>query len=217
MKPSPLPISTRFFSLLAEAEGLCDGAQEEILQQLEAAEAREETLNTKAGTISQPVSTSTTFNPAVPSPLAHPPRSGTLPPRDPSRWAVPCPGIPIEWNADSFYTSYPFQLHAPNAKNCAPYDLTITSGIPKARSPHCTGGIVTLEGILPCAKCSQLTLDVKIIRDRATRPFERVHKHDDLNADQLRAKVEVVEDKVNTLKLKQGVFNLKIFYTTSEK
>ncbi|KAK6974681.1 hypothetical protein R3P38DRAFT_2811698 [Favolaschia claudopus] len=48
MKPSPLPISTRFFSLLAEAEGLCDGAQEEILQQLEAAEAREETLKTKA-------------------------------------------------------------------------------------------------------------------------------------------------------------------------
>ncbi|KAK6969185.1 hypothetical protein R3P38DRAFT_3504625 [Favolaschia claudopus] len=78
----------------------------------------------------------------------------------------------------------------------------IISGIPKARSPQCLGGTVTLEGIQPCAKCSRLTLDVKIIRERATRSFEHIRNHDDLNADQLHAKVTVVKDKVNTLKLK---------------
>ncbi|KAK6981712.1 hypothetical protein R3P38DRAFT_3333718 [Favolaschia claudopus] len=56
----------------------------------------------------------------------------------------------------------------------------------------------------PCAKCSQLTLDVKIIRERATRSFqfEHIRNHDDLSSDQLRAKVTVVKDKVNALKLK---------------
>ncbi|KAK6984382.1 hypothetical protein R3P38DRAFT_2806576 [Favolaschia claudopus] len=78
----------------------------------------------------------------------------------------------------------------------------IVSGRPKARSPQCAGGIVTLQGIQPCAKCSQLTLDVKIIRERATRSFEHIRNHDDLSSDQLRAKVTVVKDKVNALKLK---------------
>ncbi|KAK6977104.1 hypothetical protein R3P38DRAFT_2810669 [Favolaschia claudopus] len=77
--------------------------------------------------------------------------------------------------------SYPFQLHAPNAKNCVPYDLIIVSGIPKARAPRCLGGIVTLEGIQPCAKCSRLTLDIKIIRERATRSYEQIRNHDQLD------------------------------------
>ncbi|KAK7025810.1 hypothetical protein R3P38DRAFT_3531709, partial [Favolaschia claudopus] len=115
----------------------------------------------------------------------------------------PCPGIPIEWDADTFYTTYPFQLHAPNAKNCAPYDLMINSGIPKARLPQCLGGTVTLEGIPPCAKCSRLTLDVKIIREKASRLFEHVRNHDDLNSTQLRAKVALVKEKVDTLRFKK--------------
>ncbi|KAK7005448.1 hypothetical protein R3P38DRAFT_3604669 [Favolaschia claudopus] len=130
-------------------------------------------------------------------------RSVPLPPRDPSRLFVPCPGIPIEWDAHTFYTTYPFQLHSPNAKNCAPYDLMIVSGIPRARSPQCLGGIVTIEGIQPCAKCSRLTLDVNIIRGRAARSFEHIRDHNDLSSDQLRAKVTVVKDKVNTLRLKK--------------
>ncbi|KAK6972298.1 hypothetical protein R3P38DRAFT_3240059 [Favolaschia claudopus] len=160
----------------------------------------------KQGTSSQQVGAvpaSTSITPAAPSGLVpRPPHSVPQPPRDPSRWAVPCPGIPIEWDADTFYTTYPFQLHAPNAKNCAPYDLMIISGIPKARSPQCLGGTVTLEGIQPCAKCSRLTLDVKIIRERATHSFEHIGNHDDLNADQLRGKVAAVKEKMNILKFK---------------
>ncbi|KAK7007147.1 hypothetical protein R3P38DRAFT_3212810 [Favolaschia claudopus] len=138
-----------------------------------------------------------------PSSTPVPSRSVPLPPRDPSRLFVQCPGIPIEWDADTFYTTYPFQLHSPNAKNCAPYDLMIVSGIPRARSPQCLGGTVTIEGIQPCAKCSRLTLDVNIIRGRAARSFEHIRDHNDLSSDQLRAKVTVVKDKVNTLRLKK--------------
>ncbi|KAK7021670.1 hypothetical protein R3P38DRAFT_3196488 [Favolaschia claudopus] len=119
----------------------------------------------------------------------------------PTLW-VPCPGIPIEWDADTFWNTYPFQLHAPNAKAKVPYDL-IFSSEPKARSVCCLGGIVTLDGIQPCAKCSVLGLDVKIVRDRATRSYENVRDHDHLSSDQLRNKVEVVKYKVNALKLKK--------------
>ncbi|KAK6966948.1 hypothetical protein R3P38DRAFT_3337676 [Favolaschia claudopus] len=79
----------------------------------------------------------------------------------------------------------------------------IVSGIPRARSPQCLGGTVTIEGIQPCAKCSRLTLDVNIIRGRAARSFEHIRDHNDLSSDQLRAKVTVVKDKVNTLRLKK--------------
>ncbi|KAK6988255.1 hypothetical protein R3P38DRAFT_2573511, partial [Favolaschia claudopus] len=115
-----------------------------------------------------------------------------------------CPGIPIEWDADTFYSTYPFQLHSPSAKNRVPYDLMIISGIPKARSPHCVGGTVTLDGIQPCAKCSRLTLDVQIIREKALRSeFEHIRNHDDLNSTQLRAKVALVKEKVDTLRFKK--------------
>ncbi|KAK6988961.1 hypothetical protein R3P38DRAFT_2572255, partial [Favolaschia claudopus] len=150
-----------------------------------------------------PTSTRTPLTSTAPSAFVHPRHSAPQPPRNSSRWSVPCPGIPIEWDADTFYTTYPFQLHAPNAKNCTPYDLMIISGIPKARSPQCLGGTVTLEGIQPCAKRSRLTLDVKIIREKASRLFEHVRNHDDLNSTQLRAKVALVKEKVDTLRFKK--------------
>ncbi|KAK7001164.1 hypothetical protein R3P38DRAFT_3217330 [Favolaschia claudopus] len=165
-------------------------------------------LKPNQGTPSQqvgalPTSTRTPLTSTAPSAFVHPRHSAPQLPRNSSRWSVPCPGIPIEWDADTFYTTYPFQLHAPNAKNCAPYDLMIISGIPKARLPQCLGGTVTLEGIPPCAKCSRLTLDVKIIREKASRLFEHVRNHDDLNSTQLRAKVALVKEKVDTLRFKK--------------
>ncbi|KAJ7232378.1 hypothetical protein C8J57DRAFT_1579011 [Mycena rebaudengoi] len=116
------------------------------------------------------------------------------------RWSVPCPGIPIEWDAETFWTTYPFQLHAPGVKERPKYDLLL-SEFPKARSPECLGALVTADGLLPCSKCSALTLDVAIIKERASRSYEQIRSHDNLNSEQLRAKLAVTKESVNALKL----------------
>ncbi|KAJ7491375.1 hypothetical protein B0H11DRAFT_1859355 [Mycena galericulata] len=70
----------------------------------------------------------------------------------------------------------------------------------RVRSKDCHGAVLTPNGA--CAKCSDLTLDISIIKERASRSFERVHDHSDLNTAQLRAKVEEAKCSLNTLKLK---------------
>ncbi|KAJ6533880.1 hypothetical protein DFH09DRAFT_932574 [Mycena vulgaris] len=117
------------------------------------------------------------------------------------RWFVPCPGIIIDWDDESFWDTYPFLLHSPRAKGQLPYDL-ILSETPKARSPECLGAVVTADGLQPCSKCSALTLDVSIVKERAGRSYQQIRNHDTLSSEQLRAKLAVTEAKLNALKLK---------------
>lgn len=60
---------------------------------------------------------------------------------------------------------------------------------------------MTAEGLLPCSKCSTLTLEIAIIKERASRPYEKIRNHNALNAEQLREKLAVMGDKHNALKL----------------
>ncbi|KAJ7759828.1 hypothetical protein B0H14DRAFT_2634356 [Mycena olivaceomarginata] len=92
-------------------------------------------------------------------------------------------------------------LHAPGASGRPKYDL-ILSELPKARSTQCLGAVVTLDGLLPFSECSALTLDIGIVRERASRPYKHIRNHENLSSDQLRGKVTAVQDQVNTLKLK---------------
>ncbi|KAJ7447664.1 hypothetical protein FB451DRAFT_1535824 [Mycena latifolia] len=107
----------------------------------------------------------------------------------------------IDWDIDTFYDKYPFLKHSPRAKGRPNYDL-ILSEIPKARSTQCLGAVVTADGLLPCSKCSALTLDVAIIKERAIRSYEQIRDHDNLCSDQLRAKLAATQAKLNALKLK---------------
>ncbi|KAJ7659168.1 hypothetical protein DFH06DRAFT_1406208 [Mycena polygramma] len=65
---------------------------------------------------------------------------------------------------------------------------------------RCRGGVLDLSGILPCNQCSDLTVDVDVLKERASRPFENL-RVDDLNNRQLRDKLSAAQDDVNTLKL----------------
>ncbi|KAJ7236528.1 hypothetical protein C8J57DRAFT_1569556, partial [Mycena rebaudengoi] len=112
-----------------------------------------------------------------------------------------CPGIPLEWDAETFWESYPFQIHSPNWKKPPNYTL-ISMEPPRARSKHCLGAVVTLDGLMPCAKCSALSIDIKILKGRADRSFEHIATDNDLNLVQLRSKLTATKENLNTLKLK---------------
>ncbi|KAJ7203197.1 hypothetical protein C8J57DRAFT_1621238 [Mycena rebaudengoi] len=132
--------------------------------------------------------------PAAPAATLQPPTAY------PSYWTVPCPGIGITWDAETFWDTYPFQIHSPTAKVRPNYSL-IFSDPPKIRSNQCLGAIVTANGLLPCKKCSDLSLDVNIIKERASRPFGKVREYANLNCVQLRAKVTSLAKNHNTVKL----------------
>ncbi|KAJ7822223.1 hypothetical protein B0H13DRAFT_1659783 [Mycena leptocephala] len=113
-----------------------------------------------------------------------------------------CAGIPLAWDAATFWETYPFQIHSPSSKNPAKYNLILSEPpiAPRVRSKDCCGTILTPNGA--CAECSNLNLDISIIKERASRSVERVRDHSDLNTMQLRAKVDTFKDRLNTLKLK---------------
>ncbi|KAJ7241100.1 hypothetical protein C8J57DRAFT_1085356, partial [Mycena rebaudengoi] len=112
-----------------------------------------------------------------------------------------CPGIRLEWDVETFWESYPFQIHSPNYKKPPSYTL-LSMEPPKARSKHCLGAVVTAEGLMPCAKCLALSIDIKILKGRADRSFEHIAADIDLNVAQLRAKLAATKENTNTLKLK---------------
>ncbi|KAJ7022129.1 hypothetical protein C8F04DRAFT_1402565 [Mycena alexandri] len=113
-----------------------------------------------------------------------------------------CAGIPLPWDPATFWETYPFHVHSPSAKHPSSYNLVLLepAAAPRARSKDCLGTAISPNGA--CAKCSALNLDISIIEERASRSFELIHDHSDLNAPQLRAKVELLKDNLNTLKLK---------------
>ncbi|KAJ6626243.1 hypothetical protein B0H10DRAFT_1942079 [Mycena sp. CBHHK59/15] len=120
----------------------------------------------------------------------------------PSSFTAPCPGLLLAWDADTFWETYPFQIHSPKSKHCAKYEL-LFSEPPRARSKECLGAIVTAHGSIPgpCAKCSALNFDISSVKEQASRSFEHVHDHSGLNMTQLHAKV-MATNSLNTLKLK---------------
>ncbi|KAJ7620823.1 hypothetical protein DFH06DRAFT_942933, partial [Mycena polygramma] len=120
-----------------------------------------------------------------------------------------CPGIPIDWGTEVFWSTYPFQLHAPGTAGRPKYDL-ILSEYPKARSTECLGGVVTPEGLFPCSKCSALTLDVAIIRERASRSHEQIRRHNDLNSDQLHAKLADKQSQIRDLQHKNSTLTVSL-------
>ncbi|KAJ7020558.1 hypothetical protein C8F04DRAFT_1196533 [Mycena alexandri] len=111
-------------------------------------------------------------------------RSTPIPPLAPPQSAPPerCAGIPLSWDPATFWETYPF--HSPLER------LSGRSVVPERHA---------------CAKCSDINFDISIIHERASRPFERVHDHSDLNVPQLRAKVERMKDSLNSLKLKDSI------------
>ncbi|KAK7002388.1 hypothetical protein R3P38DRAFT_3605442, partial [Favolaschia claudopus] len=111
---------------------------------------------------------------------------------------IPCTGIPLEWDPQTFWETYPFQMHSPSSKRRPKYDL-ILSESPRARAKDCRGFVGSAAC---CPRCSELSLDISIIKERASRSFEHVHDHDDLSVTQLRAKVKSVKETLNELKLK---------------
>ncbi|KAJ6548322.1 hypothetical protein B0H10DRAFT_1969187 [Mycena sp. CBHHK59/15] len=85
-----------------------------------------------------------------------------------------CTGIPLAWDAATICETYPFQIHSSSAKQPAKYDLILpeTPNSPRARSKQCGGTFASPDGA--CAKCSDLVLDISLVRERASRTFEHV-------------------------------------------
>ncbi|KAK7035060.1 hypothetical protein R3P38DRAFT_2518730, partial [Favolaschia claudopus] len=109
----------------------------------------------------------------------------------------PCTGIPLEWDPQTFWETYPFQMHSPSSKRRPKYDLILSESPRGAKD--CRGFVGSAAC---CPQCSELSLDISIIKERASRSFEHVHDHDDLSVTQLRAKVKSVKETLNELKLK---------------
>ncbi|KAJ6580197.1 hypothetical protein B0H10DRAFT_2341714 [Mycena sp. CBHHK59/15] len=107
---------------------------------------------------------------AAPSVTECPPPFVPLPPAR----HVPCTGIPLAWDATTFWETYPFQIHSSSAKQPAKYDLLLPEApnTPRARSKQCEGTFLDAAPAGACAKCSELVLDISIVRDRASRSFE---------------------------------------------
>ncbi|KAJ7472397.1 hypothetical protein B0H11DRAFT_2196011 [Mycena galericulata] len=109
---------------------------------------------------------------------------------------VPCPGVRIEW--DNFWETYPFQKHSPNANHRLDYQLISLDPI-RVRSNGCLGSAPSTNG---CSRCSDAMIDVNVLKERASRPFEKVHTEGDMTYSQLRNKLTATKEDVNAHKLK---------------
>ncbi|KAJ6603348.1 hypothetical protein DFH09DRAFT_1019322 [Mycena vulgaris] len=107
----------------------------------------------------------------------------------------------MQWDVGSFWKNYPFHIHDIDAKN--PGYRLIDVDPPRIRSNRCRGlGIQTNNGISPCARCSNLHVDVDVVKDRAHRAFGDVQREEDLTNRQLHDKLSSLKETVNKLKLK---------------
>ncbi|KAJ7820830.1 hypothetical protein B0H14DRAFT_3735217 [Mycena olivaceomarginata] len=126
-----------------------------------------------------------------------------------------CKGVPVDWDGNEFWETYPFQRHSPSSKRRPNYSFVNFSPI-KIRSNNCLGGVLSIDGILPCKQCLDSRLDVSILRERASRPFHQVHAEGDMNSVQLRAKLAATKDDVNTHKLKNLNVTESLEYTREQ-
>lgn len=125
--------------------------------------------------------------------------AGVLARSEPSAIPVPCPGVHVNWDVDSFWDTYPFHKHGPKSKRRLDYHFVSLDPI-RARSNRCLGIAPTGDGA--CIRCSDVGIDINVLKERAGRPFDKVHTEEDLSYQQLRDKLSSVKRDMNTLKLK---------------
>ncbi|KAJ6622485.1 hypothetical protein B0H10DRAFT_1787994, partial [Mycena sp. CBHHK59/15] len=113
-------------------------------------------------------------------------------------------GLPLLWDFDAFWSTYPFHVHDPKSKYNPGFNF-ISLSPPLIRSAHCLGSSKTPG--TPCAWCSSLTHDVDDVRNRANQSFAHLRVEERFNHTQLLEKVADLKKQVNDLNLEKA--NLK--------
>ncbi|KAJ7863815.1 hypothetical protein B0H14DRAFT_2574747 [Mycena olivaceomarginata] len=108
----------------------------------------------------------------------------------------PCPGLHAEW--DNFWTTYPFHKHDPGAAKRLNYHIVSLKPL-TLRSSTCYGQASAGQA---CGRCQLVQIEVNILRERASRLYDKVPAEDEMNHAQLRQKLASTKDTVNTQKLK---------------
>ncbi|KAJ6582561.1 hypothetical protein DFH09DRAFT_912293 [Mycena vulgaris] len=112
-----------------------------------------------------------------------------------------CPGIPLRWDGLSFWKTYPFQIHAPESNQRPVYNF-VSMEPPQIRSIRCLGQVTTSQGIFPCTRCRDLSVDIDVLKERAERNYQRLNTEEVLNNVQIREKLADAKERENKLKLK---------------
>ncbi|KAF8218166.1 hypothetical protein K438DRAFT_1901061 [Mycena galopus ATCC 62051] len=112
---------------------------------------------------------------------------------------LPCPGYRVDWDIDNFWDTYPFQKHGCRSKHCVNYDF-ISFHPTTIRSNSCLGEAPNVD--MPCSRCCGSATEINILKERASRPFDKLHAEEDLNNMQLREKLSAAKEDINQLKLK---------------
>ncbi|KAJ7078250.1 hypothetical protein C8R44DRAFT_654684, partial [Mycena epipterygia] len=115
--------------------------------------------------------------------------------------SAPCPGLPLQWDFNTFWSTYPFHVHDPKSKYDPGYIL-IALFPPLIRSKHCIGSSTTPAA--PCARCSTLNLDVEALRDRATESFDYARVEKRLNHTQLLEKIAALKQQLLNMERSLG-------------
>ncbi|KAJ6626794.1 hypothetical protein B0H10DRAFT_1941439 [Mycena sp. CBHHK59/15] len=117
-----------------------------------------------------------------------------------SAFGPPCPGICLPWEGEDFWIDYPFHIHSNNSKFQPGYRV-VNLDPPRICSVRCRG---TPNGMLPCSRCSDLHVEVDVVKDKARRGFGSVRTEGELTHTQLHAKLAASKETVNELKLKKS-------------
>ncbi|KAK7005495.1 hypothetical protein R3P38DRAFT_3326476 [Favolaschia claudopus] len=115
-----------------------------------------------------------------------------------------CPGHPLPWKSETFWSTYPFHLHDADSKYNPGYSFLSLSP-PIIQSVKCLR--TSPSPGTPCRWCSILHHDVGAVQDRADLPYGKVRIEQLLNHEQLLEKVVKLKDQVNELYL--DTVNLK--------
>ncbi|KAK6988258.1 hypothetical protein R3P38DRAFT_2660751, partial [Favolaschia claudopus] len=109
-----------------------------------------------------------------------------------------CPGCPLPWKFETFWSTYPFHLHDANSKY-NPRCIFLSLSPPVIQSVECLGSSAVPGA--PCRWCAILHHDVDMLRDRAGLPYGKVRIEQLLNQEQLLEKVEKLKEQINELYL----------------
>jgi hypothetical protein len=122
---------------------------------------------------------------------------------------VGCPGARLEWGP-SFFTTYPFSIHDPGCKEFPGYHLQSIGPDPSATmivSKRCKGQPSDDGGA--CSSCVELSVDVDLVRHRATCAGGAVKSHLGL-ANELQAQKD--EKKKLNLKVRQKLCHSIVYF-----
>ncbi|KAK7050337.1 hypothetical protein R3P38DRAFT_3306578 [Favolaschia claudopus] len=129
-----------------------------------------------------------------------PPNSSSIAVPSPSPTRAACPGCPLSWESDTFWSTYPFHIHDVNSKYNPSYSFVSLSP-PTIRSARCLQDCGTPGE--PCTWCLTLPHDVEAVRDRAGLSYGQVRVEQRLHHDQLSEKIEKLKQQVNDMKLEK--------------